>query len=76
MVAVELRRCSGILGGVMDADNSTKVTMPKWPAWIMLAVMAASAYPALTASTPSAQAAEKPPVSAQPEGAKRLVLAD
>lgn len=41
----------------MEADNSTKVTMPKWPAWIMLAVMAASAYPALTASAPRAEAA-------------------
>ena len=51
----------------MDRDGSTKVTMPKWPAWIMLAVMAASAYPALTASAPSAVAAEKPaPVQGQP----------
>ena len=49
--------------------------MPKWPAWIMLAVMAASAYPALTASSPAAEAAQKPPVAAQP-GSTKLILAD
>lgn len=65
----------GDSGGVMDSDGSTKVTMPKWPAWIMLAVMAASAYPALTASAPSAAAAEKP-VPSQATSAKALVLAN
>ena len=59
----------------MDRDGSTKVTMPKWPAWIMLAVMAASAYPALTASAPSAAAAEKP-VAASDSTAKRMILAN
>lgn len=59
----------------MDRDGSTKVTMPKWPAWIMLAVMAASAYPALTASAPSAAAAEKPaPVEAS--APKRMIIAN
>ena len=57
----------------MDRDGSSNVTMPKWPAWIMLAVMAASAYPALTASTPSAVAAEKPTAV---ETSKRLALAN
>ena len=41
----------------MDRDDTNIVTMPKWPAWIMLATMALSVYPALTASAPSAQAA-------------------
>jgi len=41
----------------MDRDDTNIVTMPKWPAWIMLATMALSAYPALTASAPTAQAA-------------------
>ena len=59
----------------MDRDGSTQVTMPKWPAWIMLAVMAASAYPALTASAPSAVAAEKPSPS-QGAAPKRMILAD
>lgn len=59
----------------MDTDSSSNVTMPKWPAWIMLAVMAASAYPALTASSPAAEAAQKPPVAAQP-GSTKLILAD
>ena len=57
----------------MDRDGSSNVTMPKWPAWIMLAVMAASAYPALMASTPRAVAAEKP---ATVEASKQLVLAN
>jgi hypothetical protein len=57
----------------MDRDGSSNVTMPKWPAWIMLAVMAASAYPALMASTPRAVAAEKP---ATVETSKQLVLAN
>ncbi len=64
----------GDFGGVMDGDGSTKVTMPKWPAWIMLAVMAASAYPALTASAPSS-AAEKPAAAAS-DPSKRLILAN
>ncbi|MFN3728031.1 MAG: hypothetical protein ACK4SZ_17200 [Allosphingosinicella sp.] len=59
----------------MDRDGSTQVTMPKWPAWIMLAVMAASAYPALTGSAPSAAAAEKP-ASSQAPAPKRMILAD
>jgi len=59
----------------MDRDGSTKVTMPKWPAWIMLAVMAASAYPALTASAPTASAAGKP-APVQADSAKRLILAN
>jgi hypothetical protein len=58
----------------MDRDGSTKVTMPKWPAWIMLAVMAASAYPALTASAPSAAAAEKP-LPSKAAAPKRMILA-
>ena len=64
----------GDSGGVMDRDGSSNVTMPKWPAWIMLAVMAASAYPALTASAPSA-AAEKPAI-ATADSSKRLILAN
>ena len=64
----------GDSGALMDRDGSANVTMPKWPAWIMLAVMAASAYPALTASAPSAVAAEKP--SPQGPTAKRMILAD
>jgi len=59
----------------MDGDGSTKVTMPKWPAWIMLAVMAASAYPALTASAPSAVAADKPSTSTV-DAPKRMILAN
>ncbi len=57
----------------MDRDGSSQVTMPKWPAWIMLAVMAASAYPALTASTPTVSA-QKPSPS-QGAAPKRMILA-
>jgi hypothetical protein len=71
----EIHRHSGLAGGVMDGDGSTKVTMPKWPAWVMLAVMAASAYPALTASAPSAAAAEKP-ASSQGATPKGMILAN
>ncbi len=36
-------------------DNETgAVSMPKWPAWVMLAVMAGCAYPAVRASNTSA----------------------
>ena len=59
----------------MDRDGSSNVTMPKWPAWVMLAVMAASAYPALTASAPSAVAAEKP-AAVDVASPKRLLLAN
>ena len=59
----------------MDRDGSSNVTMPKWPAWVMLAVMAASAYPALTASPPSAVAAEKP-AAVDVASPKRLLLAN
>jgi hypothetical protein len=38
-----------------------KASMPKWPAWIMLATMAACAYPAVTASAPAAQAQASAP---------------
>ena len=60
----------------MDGDGSTKVTMPRWPAWIMLAVMAASAYPALTASAPRAAAAAQKPVPSQAPIAKGFILAN
>ena len=38
-----------------------RVTMPKWPAWVLFATMAACAYPAVTAS---ADAAGKEPARA------------
>ncbi len=41
-----------------------RVTMPKWPAWVLFATMAACAYPAVTASADADQA--KAPASAQP----------
>jgi hypothetical protein len=36
----------------MRSENqSQRVTMPKWPAWVLFASMAACAYPALSASS-------------------------
>jgi len=32
-------------------QNDQRVTMPKWPAWVLFASMAACAYPALSASS-------------------------
>ncbi len=41
-----------------------RVTMPKWPAWVLFATMAACAYPAVSASAdherPAAPTAEQP----------------
>ena len=41
-----------------------RVTMPKWPAWVLFATMAACAYPAVTASAgadrPEARATAQP----------------
>jgi|GEM_PF-6556097 len=46
----------------MRTENETRrVSMPKWPAWVLFGTMAACAYPALSASadagTPAAPAA-------------------
>jgi len=41
-----------------------RVTMPKWPAWVLFGTMAACAYPAVSASAdherPAVQTAEQP----------------
>jgi hypothetical protein len=42
-------------------STTNRVTMPKWPAWVLFATMAACAYPAVTAS---ADAAGKQPAHA------------
>lgn len=45
--------------------KTDRVSMPKWPAWVLFGTMAACAYPAVTAS---AEAGVKEPaqVAAQP----------
>lgn len=40
----------------MSNLSSPNVSMPKWPAWILLGTMALSAYPAVTASAPRSEA--------------------
>jgi predicted amino acid dehydrogenase len=44
-----------------NMSTPNRVTMPKWPAWVLFATMAACAYPAVTAS---ADAAGKQPAPA------------
>jgi hypothetical protein len=45
-------------------ENVGRVTMPKWPAWVLFATMAACAYPAVSASAAADQPA--PQAAAQP----------
>jgi hypothetical protein len=35
---------------MQQRSKFNRVTMPKWPAWVLFATMAACAYPAVTAS--------------------------
>jgi hypothetical protein len=45
-----------------NQSKAHRVTMPKWPAWVLFGTMAACAYPAVTASAgaDSARAAAQP----------------
>jgi hypothetical protein len=43
-----------------DLSSTNRVTMPKWPAWVLFATMAACAVPAVSASADAGEA----PVSA------------
>ena len=37
----------------MQTEASETITMPKWPAYVMLGVMALCTYPVLTAAAPA-----------------------
>ena len=48
-----------------------RVTMPRWPGWLLAAAAIGCAFPALTAPTPSAEAHAQ-----TPEPGARLALAE
>jgi uncharacterized membrane protein len=47
------------LASAFVANMRNRVTMPRWPAWILLATCVACAYPAVTTPAPSSPAAER-----------------
>jgi hypothetical protein len=49
---------------MQQREKIGRVTMPKWPAWVLFATMAACAYPAVTASAAADQAPAR--ATAQP----------
>lgn len=44
----------------MDENATAGVTMPRWPAWVLLATMVACAYPALRSNAPGVEGAPEP----------------
>jgi hypothetical protein len=49
-----------------NMSTPNRVTMPKWPAWVLFATMAACAYPAVTASADAAGKQPAPAASPAP----------